>query len=91
MAEIIDDIVETARIVDRYRHGDLGGRHHVNRRLESFEDFEQAPKEAVRHQHARGGDVDDRHVPLARDGRERPVRPAPVRGNDRAGPIGNDL
>ena len=56
-----------ARVVDGQRDADLGGRHHVDRRFVAVEDFEDAAQEAVRHQHARGVDVDERDLALAGD------------------------
>ncbi len=45
-------------VVDGQRHADFGGRNHVDRSLIAVEDFEDAAQESVRHQHARGDDVD---------------------------------
>ena len=43
------------------------GRDHVHGRLVAVEDFEDAVQEAVRHQHARGVNVDERDLALAGD------------------------
>ena len=73
-------VVEPARVVDRHRHAHLRRRHDVDRRLEALEHLEQPAQEAVRHQHARRGDVDHRHVALARERRQltRRARPSAV-------------
>ena len=83
--EVVDDRVEPARVVHRHRHAHLGGRHHVDRRLEALEHLEQPPQEAVRHQHARRRDVDDRDVALAGERRELAVAGARLRRDERAG------
>ena len=70
---------QPARVVDGHRHADLRGRDHVHRRLVPLEDLEQPAQEAVRHQHPRRGDVDDRDVALARDRGQRPRRSAAAR------------
>ena len=44
--EVAEDVVETARVVDRDRYAHLGGRDHVDRRLEALEHLEQPPQEA---------------------------------------------
>ena len=49
-------------VVHRHRHAHLGRRHHVDRRAEALEHLEDAAQEAVGHQHAGRGDVDDGHV-----------------------------
>ncbi len=69
VGKVADDLVQPVAVVDRHRHAHLGRRHHVGRRAMPLEHFEQPPQEAVRHEHARRLDVDDRHFAFTRDGR----------------------
>ena len=85
LTERSDDVVEAAVVVHRDRDADFGCGHDVDRRAIPFEDLEHAPQEAVRHQHARGRDLDHGHVPLARDRRERTIGRRRLGGNRRAG------
>ena len=54
-------------VVDGERDADLARSRPCRRRLVAVEDFEDAAQEAVRHQHARGVDVDQRDLALAGD------------------------
>ena len=80
-----------AIVVDRHRHADLGGRHHVDGGRVPLERLEHAAQETVRHQHARRRDVDDRDAALAGDGGQRPSSAGGVGGDQRAGTSGRRL
>ena len=65
--QLLTNIRQPRRVVNGQRDADLGGGDHIHRRLVAVEDLEDAPQEAVRHQHARRVDVDDRDLALAGD------------------------
>src|SRR5208283_174883 len=67
LAQLGEHFVEVRRIVDGERDADLGGGHHIDGRFEAVEDFEDAAQKAVRHQHARGMNVDDGDLALTGD------------------------
>jgi hypothetical protein len=62
--EVGDDRVEAARVVDRERHGHLGGGDEIDRGAVRVEHGEDPREEAVRHEHARRHDVHDRDPAL---------------------------
>src|SRR5262249_34673080 len=67
LAHLGADHLQVLRVVDGQRNADLGGGDHVDGRFEAVEDFEDAAQESVRHQHARGVDVDQRDFAFAGD------------------------
>src|ERR1035438_4370856 len=67
LAQFGQHFLDARRIVDGERDADLRSRHHIVRRFEAVENFEDAAQKPVRHQHARGMDVDDRDLALAGD------------------------
>ena len=75
-------------VVDGERDADFGGRHHVHGRFVAVEDFEDAVQETVRHQHARGVNVDQRDLALAGDRFDHVVAVHRFGGDARAGTSG---
>ena len=65
--------LQPARIVDGHRDAHLRRADDVDRVSGTARTLRRPPQEAVRHQHARRGDVDDRDVALARERGERLV------------------
>ena len=60
--------IEPVEEIDGERNAHFGSRDHINRRLEAVEEFEDAMKESVGHEHTRGVYVDERDLAFAGDG-----------------------
>ena len=84
LMEVALDGVEIIGAVERHRHRHFGSRHHIDGGLMPLEDFKDGAQESMRHQHARRGDVDDRHAALESDGLDQALRPGRLRNDERA-------
>lgn len=86
-AQVANDLVDVAVVVDGQRDGDFRRGDHVDRSSVLLENFEHLAQKTVCHQHARRVDADDRDAVFGRDGVERLVSSSPVRYR-RAGSLG---
>ena len=68
LAQFRDDRFHALGLIDGQRDADFGRGHHVHRSLIAVENLEDAPHETMRHEHARGSDVQHHHFAFAGDG-----------------------
>src|SRR5580700_3867888 len=88
LAQLGLNLFETLEVVDGERNADLRSGDHVDRSFEAVEDLKDAMQEAMRHEHARGVNIDDRDLAFAGDGFDG-IGAVDGLGNDaRAGDLG---